>query len=65
MEDRLGKLLPGYCADMLILDTDLFTCPSDRIREIRPLATMVGGNWVFIDPSLGGVIATGAHPLPG
>lgn len=65
MEDRLGKLMPNYLADLLILDMDLFTCPVDQIRDIRPLATMIAGKWVFADPSLADVISTGAHPLPG
>ncbi len=26
MEDRLGQLAPGYLADLVVLDADLFTC---------------------------------------
>ncbi len=47
MEDRLGKLAPGYLADLLVLDRDPFLCEPDAIKEIRPLMTMVGGEWVF------------------
>jgi hypothetical protein len=47
MENRLGKLAPGYLADLLILDTDLINCPVDQIRDIRPLATMIAGEWVY------------------
>ncbi|MFQ5615253.1 MAG: amidohydrolase [Anaerolineales bacterium] len=43
LEDRLGKLSPGFLADLLVLDTDPFTCPPEAIREIRPAATMIGG----------------------
>jgi len=46
-EDRLGKLAPGYLADLIILESDPFTCPSDDLRTIQPTATMVGGNWVY------------------
>jgi hypothetical protein len=47
MEDRLGKLAPGYLADLLILDHDPFNCSPEEIRDIHPLATMVGGEWVW------------------
>jgi predicted amidohydrolase YtcJ len=47
MERRLGKLAPGYLADLLLLEEDPFTCDPDLLYEMRPLATMVGGEWVF------------------
>ena len=47
MEDRLGRLSPGFLADLVVLDTDPFTCPPEHIPEIKPLATMLGGEWVF------------------
>ena len=46
-ENQLGKLIPGYFADLLVLDTDIFKCNPHKIREMKPLATMVGGEWVF------------------
>jgi hypothetical protein len=46
MEDRLGCLAPGYLADLLVLDEDPFTCEPERLHELRPAATMVGGEWV-------------------
>lgn len=45
MEDRLGQLAPGFLADLIVLPTDPFTCPAEEIRDIKPLATMVGGVW--------------------
>jgi predicted amidohydrolase YtcJ len=48
-EHRLGKLAPGYLADLLVLEDDPFDCQPERLREIRPLATMVGGEWVFVE----------------
>jgi predicted amidohydrolase YtcJ len=47
VEDRLGILAPGYLADLLILDQDLFTCDPDGIWNIQPVATMLGGEWVY------------------
>jgi predicted amidohydrolase YtcJ len=49
MEGRLGRLAPGYLADLLVLDRDVFTCPADELREIKPLAAMLGGEWLFQD----------------
>jgi len=49
MEDRLGKLAPGYLADLLVLDTDPFLCEPDVLKDIRPRATMIGGEWVWDD----------------
>jgi hypothetical protein len=46
-EDRLGMLAPGYLADLIALDTDPFTCEPGQLREIKPKATMVGGDWVW------------------
>lgn len=47
MEDHLGQLSPGYWADLVVLDTDPFTCASQQIPNIKPLATMINGDWVF------------------
>jgi len=46
MEDRLGKLVPGYLADLLVLEEDPFTCNPATLREIKPNAVMIGGEWV-------------------
>ncbi len=46
-EGKLGRLAPGSFADLLVLDRDPFKCEQEALREIRPLATMVAGEWVF------------------
>jgi len=45
MEDRQGMLSPGYFADLLVLDTDIMNCDPTEIKDIQPVATMVGGQW--------------------
>ncbi len=47
LEDRLGKLAPGYLADLLVLDEDPLLCDAERIKDLVPLGTMMGGTWVF------------------
>ncbi|MBL8156613.1 MAG: amidohydrolase family protein, partial [Anaerolineae bacterium] len=45
MEDRLGKLSPGFLADLVVLDRDLYAIPPQSILEAQITATMVGGVW--------------------
>jgi len=47
LENQVGKLAPGFLADLLVIDKDLFSCSPEEIKDIRPLLTMIGGNWVY------------------
>ncbi len=47
MEDRLGRLKPGFLADLIVLAVDPLECEVSQLREIKPIATMVGGHWVW------------------
>jgi predicted amidohydrolase YtcJ len=47
LENQLGKLSPGCLADLLILEQDPFDCDVSQLKQIRPTATMLGGNWVY------------------
>jgi predicted amidohydrolase YtcJ len=49
-ERRLGRLLPGYAADLVVLERDPVTIPPDEIASIGVVATMVGGRWVHGRP---------------
>ena len=46
-EDFSGRLLPGYRADLLVLNDDPFTCPKEALRTLRPVLTMVDGNLLW------------------
>ncbi len=46
-EDKLGSLEPGKLADLVVLDTDLLTCPEDRIAATQVLRTYVDGKLVY------------------
>ncbi len=46
-EDRVGRLAPGFHADLIVLDEDPFTCPAQELHRLRPAATMFAGEWVF------------------
>ncbi|MDX1377283.1 MAG: amidohydrolase family protein, partial [Anaerolineales bacterium] len=47
MEDRLGKIAPGYLADLIVLEKDPFTCNPDELLAMQSSATMVNGEWVY------------------
>ncbi len=47
LENRLGRLAPGYFADLIVLEDDPFTCPADDLLTTASSATMVGGEWVW------------------
>jgi predicted amidohydrolase YtcJ len=46
-EGNLGSLAPGKYADLLVLDRDYLTVPTEEIKDIKPLLTMVGGKVVY------------------
>ena len=47
MEKRLGRLSAGFLADMIVIETDPFTCDPADLYHIQPTATMIGGEWVW------------------
>jgi predicted amidohydrolase YtcJ len=47
MEDRLGQLSPGFLADLIVIETDPFTCDPAGLFALQPVATMVAGDWVW------------------
>jgi predicted amidohydrolase YtcJ len=49
-ERRRGKLLPGYLADLVVLDRDPVESRPEELEEVRVVATMVGGRWVHNPP---------------
>jgi predicted amidohydrolase YtcJ len=49
-ERRRGKLVPGYLADLVVLDRDPLTIPPEELPEVQVVATMLGGRWVHNPP---------------
>ncbi len=47
MEKKLGKLSPGYLADLIVLPENPFSMLAEELRKIIPLGTMVSGKWVY------------------
>ena len=46
-EDRLGRLAPGYLADLIVLERDPFECAPQELHTLKPSGTMVVGEWMY------------------
>jgi predicted amidohydrolase YtcJ len=49
-EHRRGKLLPGFLADLVVLDRDPFELDTEQLPEVQVVATMLGGRWTHNPP---------------
>ena len=49
-ERTRGKLLPGYLADLVVLDRDPLAIEPEELPEVAVVATMVGGRWTHNPP---------------
>ncbi len=49
LETRLGKLVPGFLADLVVIDRDLYAIPSHDLLKVQVVATMVDGVWRYGD----------------
>ena len=56
-----GSIEPGKFADFAILNADFLTAPAHAIRDMKALATFVGGREVYRNPTL----AADGKPLAG
>lgn len=46
-EANLGSIQPGFLADLVVLDRDYMSIPLEEIRDLAPVATIVGGQTVY------------------
>lgn len=46
-EQNRGTIRPGMLADFVVLDTDILSCPAERLPSIRPDLTVIGGRIAF------------------
>jgi hypothetical protein len=49
-EKQWGTLAPGYLADLVVLDRDLFALPAESLATARVRFTVVGGKVVYRGP---------------
>lgn len=53
LENCMGRIAPGYAADLIILPFDPFSAEPDSLLSLQPIATMVAGRWVWGDYARG------------
>jgi len=49
-EHRRGKLIPGFLADLVVLDRDPYELDPEQLPEVNVVATMLGGRWTHNPP---------------
>jgi predicted amidohydrolase YtcJ len=49
-ERRRGRLVPGFYADLVVLDRDPIACEPEELAEIEVVATMLAGAWTYNPP---------------
>ena len=49
-EHRRGQLLPGFLADLVVLDRDPYELEPEQLPEVNVVATMLGGRWTHNPP---------------
>ena len=47
MENHLGTLKPGFLADLVVLDRDLYAIAPDEILSTQVVGTLIGGEWKY------------------
>lgn len=47
-EDRKGRLIPGFYADLVILDKPYFDVEPSKIKDIKVEKTMVNGQYLYV-----------------
>ncbi len=50
LEDKIGSLEVGKYADLAVWDKDLYTVPTDDIRDLKCQMTLLGGKIVYTHP---------------
>jgi len=46
-EEFKGRIKPGFVADFIVIDQDIFTIESMKVKDIKVLETIVGGKTVY------------------
>jgi predicted amidohydrolase YtcJ len=49
-EHRRGKLIPGFLADLVVLDRDPYELEPEQLPQVNVVATMLGGRWTHNPP---------------
>jgi predicted amidohydrolase YtcJ len=47
MEDRLGRIMPNFLADLTVLGANPYSVEPEALLEVKVVGTMVGGQWMY------------------
>ena len=50
--DSMGSIEPGKLADLVVFDGNLMDVPIEKLPELRPVLTLVGGKVAYESESL-------------
>ena len=50
--DSLGSIEVGKLADLVVFDGDIMQVPIERLDQIKPVLTVVGGKIAYESPDL-------------
>ena len=50
MEDKIGSIEVGKYADIAVWDKDIYTIPTDEIKDLKCQMTLQGGKIVYKAP---------------
>ena len=51
LDDRIGSIEIGKDADLAVWDRDMYTVPTDALKDLKCLMTLFRGTVVYRDPS--------------
>jgi predicted amidohydrolase YtcJ len=51
-EHEMGAIVPGYYADLVVFDGNLLDVPIEKLADIKPVLTLVGGKVAYESPGL-------------
>src|SRR5207244_13644828 len=51
-ENQKGSIEAGKLADLVVLSADYLTVPEAQLQSLKALGTMVGGRFVYTDPTM-------------
>ncbi len=47
MENKLGRLMPGFMADFAVLDRNIFEVADDEIKDVKCVRTVLNGKTIY------------------
>lgn len=59
MEDKIGSIEVGKYADIAVWNKDLYTIPTDEIKDLKCQLTLIGGKIVYKAPDTPVTISKG------